>query len=282
VIGKPIVAQSIEYYTAEAEKSYDNSKKALQNQINAISGNLAQTQKQINENYAQQQNTLYNQRNQAASNASMQAAGSGGSFGGAANIANKKYYEQTFVPAQTQLNTNQSQALENAQSQANSNRLSLEGQLASLNDEISKAGLARYYQALDNDREDAYRKQQLALQRQQIAAQNAANRYLQSQAQGNGGSSAMEWDFGNGYRVYGTKGGQAVYTKDGQKITAGEFLYAIPTKKNGIQWNKWNDIWKQGVSTKGVGSDTINAFKSNDYNKMMNLARSNQYSYLFR
>ena len=172
------MAKSIAEYTAEVSKSYDNSRKALQNQIDAISGNLAQTQKQINENYANQQNQLNQQRNQAAESASMQAAGSGGSFGGAANIANRKYYEQTFVPAQTQLNTNQSQALENAQSQANSNRLSLEQSLAALNDEISRTGLARYYDALEKEREDAYRKQQLALQRKQIAAQNAMNSYL--------------------------------------------------------------------------------------------------------
>lgn len=173
------MVKSIEEYTAEVSKAYDNSRNALQNQINAIEGNLAQTNKQINENYAQQQNTLNNQRNQAASNASMQAAGSGGSFGGAANIANKKYYEQTFVPAQTQLNTNQSQALENAQTQANNNRLSLQSQLASLNDEISRQGLARYYDELERERQEA-------LQRAQIAAQQAA--YTQYLGQGGGGS----------------------------------------------------------------------------------------------
>lgn len=162
------MVKSIAEYTAEVSKAYDNSRNALQNQINAIEGNLATTQKQINENYAQQQNTLNNQRNSAASAASMQAAGSGGSFGGAANIANKKYYEQTFVPAQTQLNTNQSQALENAQTQANNNRLSLESQLASMNDEITKIGLQRYYDEREKER-------QAELQRKAIAAQQAAN-----------------------------------------------------------------------------------------------------------
>lgn len=174
------MVKSIAEYTAEVSKSYDNSRKALQNQIDAISGNLAQTQKQINENYAQQQNTLNNQRNMAASNASMQAAGSGGSFGGAANIANKKYYEQTFVPAQTQLNTNQSQALENAQSQANNNRLTLESQLASMNDEISRIGLQRYYDELERER-------QAELQRKAIAAQYAAQSYFG----GGGGGQAQ-------------------------------------------------------------------------------------------
>lgn len=165
------MAKSIAQYTAEVSKSYDNSRKALQNQIDAISGNLEQTQKQINENYANQQNTLNNQRNQAASAASMNAGASGGSFGGAANIANKKYYEQTFVPAQTQLNTNQSQALENAQSQANSNRLSLESQMAAMNDEISRLGLQRYYDVLNQERQEK-------LAKQQLAAQNSISKYL--------------------------------------------------------------------------------------------------------
>lgn len=248
MIGKPIVAKSIEYYTAEVSKSYDNSKKALQNQINAIEGNLAQAQKQINENYATQQNLLNNQRNQAASNASMQAAGSGGSFGGAANIANKKYYEQTFVPAQTQLNTNQSQALENAQSQANSNRLSLESQLANLNDEIARAGLQRYYDVLEQERQER-------LQRAQIAAQNRAYSYLGQGGKSSSGNGGYEWDFGNGYKVIGTKGGEAIYKKDGKTISAWEFLPNV-----GKAWDKWNDIWNKGVSTYAVGSDTIQKY----------------------
>lgn len=196
------MVKSIAEYTAEVSKSYDNSRKALQNQIDAISGNLAQTQKQINENYAQQQNTLNNQRNMAASNASMQAAGSGGSFGGAANIANKKYYEQTFVPAQTQLNTNQSQALENAQSQANNNRLTLESQLASMNDEISRIGLQRYYDELERER-------QAELQRRAIAAQRAAASYW-----GGGGGQAQDkyYNAGSGgnYQFRTTNGNNSV------------------------------------------------------------------------
>lgn len=207
------MVKSIAEYTAEVSKSYDNSRKALQNQIDAISGNLAQTQKQINENYAQQQNTLNNQRNMAASNASMQAAGSGGSFGGAANIANKKYYEQTFVPAQTQLNTNQSQAIENAQSQANSNRLSLETQLASMNDEISRLGLQRYYDELERERQEA-------LQRQAIAAQQAA--YSTPAAQPTWGRGS---EFG-----YTDQGGFYFHDANGNMIKAA--TYAAKTGEN--------------------------------------------------
>lgn len=259
------MAKSIEEYTAEVSKAYDNSRNALQNQINAIEGNLAQTQKQINENYANQQNTLNNQRNQAASAASMQAAGSGGSFGGAANIANKKYYEQTFVPAQTQLNTNQSQALENAQAQANSNRLSLESQLASLNDEISRTGLQRYYDELERERQER-------LQRSQIAAQNAYAKYLGQ----SGSNNVKNWDFGNGYSVYDNNG-QAVYVKNGNRVSAAEFL--LGTSGKNTNWDAWNDIWNNGISTRGVGSDTISTF-TNNRGSLKDLANLGQYSYL--
>ena len=212
------MAKSIEEYTAEVSKSYDNSRNALQNQINAIEGNLATTQKQINENYANQQNLLNNQRNQAASAASMQAAGSGGSFGGRANIANKKYYEQAFVPAQTQLNTNQSQALENAQSQANSNRLSLESQLASLNDEIARQGLARYYDELEKER-------QAELQRRAIAAQAAVQSYMPS-PQANWGRGAE----------YGYSDAEGFYFHDanGNPITAATYAAQTGENLNGI------------------------------------------------
>lgn len=208
------MAKSIEEYTAEISKSYDNSRNALQNQINAIEGNLAQTQKQINENYNNQQTNLENQKNWASSSASMAASRNGGSFGGASELANKKYYEQTFVPAQTQLNTNRSQALENAQSQANSNRLSLESQLASMNDEISKMGVQRYYDELEKEREEAYRQQQLALQKQQIAAQYAAANYL--------GKSSPTWGRGSEFG-YNDAGGYYFHDANGNLITAQDY-----------------------------------------------------------
>ena len=201
------MVKSIEEYTAEVSRSYDNSRNALQNQINAIEGNLAQTQKQINENYANQQNQLNAQSNRAASNASMQAGNSGGSFGGAANIANKKYYEQTFVPAQISLNTNQSQALENAQSQANSNRLSLESQLASMNDEISRLGIQRYYDELERERQEE-------LERQRIAASRASS----YSGYGGGGSN-------NPYSVRQNGSDFQFYeTATGRPVTFGEFI----------------------------------------------------------
>lgn len=262
------MAKSIEEYTAEVRRASEGSRNALQNQINAIAGNLEQTNKQINENYAQQQANLNNQRNQAAESASMRAAGSGGSFGGAANIANRKYYEQTFVPAQTQLNTNQSQALENAQAQANSNRLTLESQLAALNDQDTKLGLQRYYDVLEQERQER-------LQRAQIAAQNAqaaAYQKYANAAQNANTNTAREWDFGNGYTIQALPGGEAVYFKNGNKISAGRFLEG--TGAYGANWNMWKDVWAN-ASTKGVGSDTVSAFNRKSSN-------DSRYGYLFR
>jgi hypothetical protein len=148
----------------------------------------------------------------------MQAAGSGGSFGGRANIANKKYYEQAFVPAQTQLNTNQSQALENAQSQANSNRHTLESQLASLNDEIARQGLARYYDELEKER-------QAELQRKAIAAQQASYANYLGRGNASGPKAGQGRDFG-----YEDEYGFYFFDANGNPITAA--TYAAQSGEN--------------------------------------------------
>jgi len=206
------VVKSIEEYTAEVSRSYDNSRNALQNQINAIEGNLAQTKKQIDADFGLKQRELNNQSNRAAQAASLQSAANGTGFGGAASIANKKYYEQAFVPAQSQLNNDWNNSKMNADSQANSNRLSLESQLASMNDEISRLGVQRYYDELEREREEAYRQQQLALQRQQIAAQNALAQY--------GGNKSN-----NPYSVRQNGSDFQFYeTATGRPVTFGEFI----------------------------------------------------------
>ena len=174
---------------AETSKSYDNSRNALNNQINAIAGDLEAQKNRINAQYAQQGKTLDNQRNYQAQASSMSASRTGGSFGGSAEIANKKYYQQAYIPAVTQMQTNQSNDLSSAESQANQNRLSLQQSLASLNDEANRMALQRYDDAVAAEREEAYRQQQLALQREQLAeqrrqfnanlaAQNAYQKYL--------------------------------------------------------------------------------------------------------
>ena len=187
---------NLEKIMAETSKSYDNSRKALNDQINAISSDLAAQQERINAQYAQQGKNLDNQRNWQAQASSMAASSNGGSFGGSAEIANKKYYQQAYVPAVTQMQTNQANDLSSAESQANSNRLSLQQALANLNDEASKYAMQRYDAAVAAEREDAYRKQQLALQKQQIAAQNAVNSYL-SQATAAQQSNPYAWNGSN-------------------------------------------------------------------------------------
>ena len=169
---------NLEKIMAETSKSYDNSRKALNDQINAISSDLTAQQGRINAQYAQQGKSLDNQRNQAAQAASMRASNNGGSFGGSAEIANKRYYQQAYVPAVTQMQTNQANDLSSAESQANQNRLSLQQTLAQLNDEANRYALQRYDAAKQAEADEAYRQQQLALQKQQLAQQNAWQSYL--------------------------------------------------------------------------------------------------------
>lgn len=169
---------NLEKIMAETSKSYDNSRKALNNQIDAISGDLAAQQNRINAQYAQQGKSLDNQRNWQAQASSMAASRNGGSFGGSSEIANKKYYQQAYVPAVTQMQTNQANDLSSAESDANQRRLNLQQTLAQLNDEASKYAMQRYDAAVAQEKEDAYRQQQLALQKQQLAAQNSWQNYL--------------------------------------------------------------------------------------------------------
>lgn len=261
---------------AETSKTYDASRKALNNQINAISTDLAAQQKRINAQYAQQGKTLDNQRNWQAQASSMAASNNGGSFGGSAEIANKKFYQQSYVPAVTQLQTNQANDLSSAESQANQNKLSLQQTLAQLKDEANRYALQRYDAAKAAEREDKYRKQQLALQRRSIAAQQAAAAaasYIPTMASSNGKQSKYKnWNFGNGYSVQQMPNGQAAYYYNGKRISAGNFLEETGAK--GAKWKIWKDIWKNGVSTKGVGSDTVSAFSKKT-------PTSSNYNYLY-
>ena len=265
---------------AETSKSYDNSRNALNTQINAIAGDLEAQKNRINAQYAQQGKTLDNQRNYQAQASSMAASRNGGSFGGSAEIANKKYYQQAYVPAVTQMQTNQANDLSSAESQANQNKLSLQQTLASLNDEANRYALQRYDAAVAAEREEAARQAQLALQREQLAEQrrqfnaqlakqNEYQQYLKTQSN----PTYKNWDFGNGYSVQQLPSGQAAYYHNGNMISAGDFLEN--TGANGVKWNLWNDIWNNGVSTRGVGSDTVNAFSGRT-------PTGEQYNYLWR
>jgi hypothetical protein len=214
------MAKSLEEYTAEISRSYEGSRNALQKQLNAIEGNLANTEKQINEQYGLQQAELDRQKNVASQNASLTAAGNGGSFGGAGAIADKKYYNNTFVPAQTQLQTNQSQAIQNARTDASNRRTTLEGQLAQLQDTIAQAAQQRYYEALEADRQER-------LARAQLAAQNAANNWMSYLTQGGGGGATPAAD-GNVYENRGKGADFQFYNKNtGQQVKLGTVIGAM-------------------------------------------------------
>lgn len=264
---------NLETIMAETNKSYDQSRNALNNQINAIAGDLDAQKNRINAQYAQQGKTLDNQRNYQAQASSMAASRNGGSFGGSSEIANKKYYQQAYVPAVTQMQTNQANDLSSAESQANQNRLSLQQTLAQLNDEANRYALQRYDAAVAAEREEAYRQQQLELQRKQLAAQQQYNNYIQQAQKAQSSPTYKNWDFGGGLSVQQMPNGKAAYYKNGQRISAADFL-GYTVSNGDAHWNLWNDIWKNGVSTDGVGSDTISTFSRG-------VPYGNQYSYLY-
>lgn len=274
---------NLEQILAETSKSYDNSRKALNDQINAISGDLDAQKQRINAQYAQQGKSLDNQRNWQAQASSMAASRNGGSFGGKSEIANKKYYQQSFVPAVTQMQTNQANDISSAETQANQNRLSLEQTLAGLNDETTRYGMQRYDAAVAAEEakrrweaEQAERKRQFDEQTRQFWAnyeqQKAMRNYL-NQAN-NSGNNLKSWDFGNGYQIVQNPYGEAEYYSNGNKISAYNFLTGTG---GGNNWDKWKDVWNNGVSTRGVGSDTIrginNFLKTGNYNSAYDYLR---------
>lgn len=172
------MAQSLEEYVAQATQAYQPAQNALQSQLNALAGKLETTNQAINKNYAQQQATLNRNRNSAAETASMQAAGSGGSFGGAANIANRKYYEQSFVPAQTQLQTNQANELAQARQNSENERTSLNSQLANMQSQANQQALAQYYADVAAEQQRIFEAEQAEKNRKaQIAAAQASSPY---------------------------------------------------------------------------------------------------------
>ena len=254
---------------AETNKSYDQSRNALNSQIEAIAGDLDAQKNRINAQYAQQGKSLDNQRNWQAQASSMAASSNGGSFGGSAEIANKKYYQQAYVPAVTQMQTNQANDLSAAESQANQNRLSLQQTLAQLNDEANRYALQRYDAAVAAEREEAYRQKQLALQRQQIAAQNAYAQYL------NQASQASKY----GYAADASGGTQFFNNNTGKGVTFGTYASGAGAKGNAqllalagnvlnsSDYNRLARIVSAQSSTKHSGLSTTTAanYKNKSY-----------------
>lgn len=270
-----MAVQSLEQFVAEATKAYEPAKTAINTQLGALQGNYDTGEQKINKNYAQQQANLNRQSNDAAMAASIQAAGSGGSFGGAANIANRKYYKQTFIPAQTQMNTNKSNELDALRQNIENQRTSLNSQLANIDATANQQALQQYWAAVEAEKQ---REAQLRAQREAQAAQNAQYKYMMDAMKNSGGGgSTRKWNFGNGYAVYDDGNGNAVYTLNGNRINAGQFLTGAQAGK--ANWNLWNDMWNSGLRTNGVGSDTVEA-----YNGVLNgmvANNSNKYKYLW-
>lgn len=253
------MVQSLEEYVAQATQAYQPAVDALQNQLNSLDSKLANTNEQINRSYNQQQADLNRSRNMAAESASMQAAGSGGSFGGSANLANRRYYDKTFVPAVTQLKTNQANDLASARQANDDLRNNINSQLANMQAQANQSALAQYYADQEAERNRA-------LQRQQIASQNASNQYMMDMIKNaqnaNGGKN---WNFGNGYYIqeFVDNAGNhyaKYYGHGDQEMDAGDFVWE--TNQAGTPWNIWNDIWDNGVNTYGINSNDITKLTS--------------------
>ena len=250
---------SLEEYVAQATQAYQPARQAVQTQLDSLAGKLETTNQQINKNYAQQQAGLDRQRNMAAETASMQAAGSGGSFGGAANIANRKYYNQSFIPAQTQLQTNQANELAAAR-QANENeRTDLNTQLANIDAQANKSALEQYWAAVEAERQ---REAQLRAARASAAAASSNSNGLINELMSRLGSGSLgkNWNFGNGYYIqeFVDNAGNhyaKYYGHGDQEMDAGDFVWE--TNQGGTPWNLWNDVWNNGVNTYGINSNDI-------------------------
>lgn len=172
------MVKSLAEYQAEVARSYEPARQAIQNQINALAGQESQGLQSLQNQYKLDQQTLERNRDTAAEAASLAAAGNGGSFGGQANIANRKYYAQTFAPAQSQLQTNFDKSRGNYISQINQNRMSLESQMANLISKHIDMGISRYDAAVAQDKQYALEQQRLALQRRQLDQDNRLAQYL--------------------------------------------------------------------------------------------------------
>ena len=120
------------------------------------------------------------------------------------------------------------------------------------------------------DQETARNNARIAADKYAADAGLRLQQYLNNLNQDN--NKYKNWDFGNGYQLQGLPGGGATYLRNGQPISAGDFLEN--TGANGANWDLWNDIWNNGVSTQGVGSDTVSAFNRQS-------PTSSRYNYLF-
>lgn len=268
------------YNVGDRQKAYEDSARAVAATQQAMlalpsttnrNSNVVLTQAQRNAALGNQMNkyntTLAsNVQNQAVAQTDFQNA-----LQQAMSLAAGNYQSQQDALA---AQMNQYQNAYNIANQAYSNALNQENLLR----DVYAKMYADEYQHMQNDYQYWYGNLQDKWKQQEIAAQKYAadaglrvQQYLQNLAKQNE-KKYKNWDFGNGYSLQENKNGQATYLKNGKAISAGQFLEG--TGANGANWNLWNDIWNQGVSTRGVGSDTVSAF-----NRVS--PTSEKYNYLF-
>lgn len=174
------MVKSIEEYIAETTKSYQPSIDQYNSQIAGLDTSKASDLANLERSYASQQEGLERQKNRAAETASLAAAARGGAFGGASNIARRNYYEDTFVPAVTQLNSNKASSEETLNKNYNERRSSLEQQLANLYSQANTYGTQRYDDALKQEEAIRQYNENLALQKAQ--QEEAIRQYNESLA----------------------------------------------------------------------------------------------------
>lgn len=268
------------YGVEDAKDTYQNSLRAvaatnqamsaLPSTTNANSGvvlNQAQRNAALSNQMNKYQNTLasWQQQNavdQSALNVALQQA---------AQLAAGNYQsQQDALTAQM----NQYQNAYNIANQTYQNALQQENLLR---DVYAKMYEDEYqhmqsdYQYWYGNLQDKWKQQEIAAQKYAADAGLRVQQYLQNLAKQNE-KKYKNWDFGNGYSLQENANGEATYLYKNNPISAGQFLEN--TGANGANWNLWNDIWNQGVSTRGVGSDTVSAF-----NRVT--PTSERYSYLF-
>lgn len=268
------------YNVGDRQKAYEDSARAVAATQQAMlalpsttnrNSNVVLTQAQRNAALGNQMNKYNtalasNVQNQAVAQTDFQNA-----LSQAMNLAAGNYQSQQDALA---AQMNQYQNAYNIANQAYSNALNQENLLR---DVYAKMYQDEYqhtqndYQYWYGNLQDKWKQQEIAAQKYAADAGLRVQQYLQNLAKQNE-KKYKNWDFGNGYSLQENKNGQAAYLKNGKAISAGQFLEG--TGANGANWNLWNDIWNQGVSTRGVGSDTVSAF-----NRVS--PTSEKYNYLF-
>ena len=257
------MVKTLEEYVVEATNAYKPSTTAVQSQLDALSGQLETTNQAINKNYAQQQARLNQNQNQAAEAASLQAAGSGGSFGGAANLANRKYYERTFVPAVTQMRTNQSNDLAAARQANDTARNSLNTQLANIQSQAANQGTSQYYNDANAETARQYQAEQARLEREYQAQQAELNRQFQAQQnEANRALQRQQIAQSNAYNNYFLEA-----AKNAQKNT-----YTLDSTRNLYGGYNWRDANGNLVRIGEVAANTPGDFNDNLYQRLAQAA----------